>query len=226
MTTKATIPGTKKCLAVEVRVVPGPDPGVDLPVLEVAAIHLLDQPRVQAVEDHHRVGDPDRGHVAHPAVGKDLDNGRLAPADAVAEVGGNLDPQVDLPRQEEPLQLAGGGGQVRDPEDPAPREGVGHQAALPGPCMIDQGYADVLDVVIDDVTEHQKLDERCDDEDRAVPLVAEELDELLADDLPDAQPAHLRAPPASGRGSWRLPTGETSPSGSRNLSRDRRTPGS
>ena len=116
-----------------------------------------------------------------------------------AEVGGDLDPQVDLPGEEEFFQFAGGGRQVGDPEDPACGEGVGHQAALPRPGLVDQGDADVLDVVVDDVAEDEELDERRHDEDRAVPLVAEELDELLADHLPDAQPAHLRAPPVSGR---------------------------
>ena len=85
-----------------------------------------------------------------------------------------------------------------DPEDPARGEGVGQQPALPGLRLVDQGDADVLDVVVDDVAEDEELDERRHDQDGAVLLVAEELDEFLADHFPDAKPAHLRAPPVSG----------------------------
>ncbi len=183
-------PRDEEVLAVEVRIVPGPDPGVDLPVLEVAAVKFAEQLLVQPVEDHHCVGDPDGGHVAHAAVGEDLDGGRLSPADPAAEIGRNLDSEVGLPGKEELLHPAGIGQPVGDPEDPARGEGVGQKPALPGLRLVDQRDTDVFDIVVDHVAEDKKLDERRHHQDDAVLPVAEELDEFLADHFPDSEPAH------------------------------------
>jgi hypothetical protein len=109
--------------------------------------------------------------------------------------------------EEEFFQFTGRARQVGDPEDLARDEGVGQKPALPCPGLVDQGDTDVLDIVVDDVAEDEELDKRRDDEDRAAPLVPEELDELLADHFPDAQPAHLD-PLAKSRS--RLQSGEAS----------------
>ena len=51
MTTEGHDAGDKEILAVKIRVVPGPDPGIDLAVVHALRIEFPEQLAVQFVED-------------------------------------------------------------------------------------------------------------------------------------------------------------------------------
>jgi len=93
---KGDNPGNKEVLAVKVRIVPGPDSPVDFPVIHLERVQLPQQIPIQFFKNHHGIGHPDRGHIAHAAVGKDLDFGRFALFDLPAQIGCDLDSEINL----------------------------------------------------------------------------------------------------------------------------------
>ena len=191
------MPGDEEIPALQVRIVPRAHPRVDPAVVDPLGNKLPDEFLVQFLEDLHRVGDPHPGQVAHAPVGQHLHGRRLALADALAEVGTDLDGDVHLSAQQKLLQLPGIVHLVSDPEDGAPLEGIADEPALLGPRLVEEAHLDVAHVRGDDVAEDEKLDERHDDQNGPVLPVPEELDELLSHDFADPDPVHSIAPLSS-----------------------------
>ena len=154
---------------------------------------------VQTFHDRHDVRNPDRRHVAHRAVGEDLDLRRLSPADLLGEIGADLEGDIRLSLEERLLHLTGIINDVPYLKQAVGAEGVHDRPAFGGPGLIEEDDADGLDVEIHDIAEDQDLNQRRHDENGAVPPVPEELDEFLAHQFPDPQPTHPTFPPVSER---------------------------
>ena len=131
-------------------------------------LKLPQQLGVEGVEHVYAVGDPDGCHVAHAAVGQDLHLGRLALADAGAEIRRDLQTDVHLALQQQAVQVFRVLEDVGDPEGGVAVEGIQEPPAVRRVRLVDDRNRDVTHVGGDHVAEEDQLDQGRDDQHRPV----------------------------------------------------------
>jgi hypothetical protein len=145
---------------------------------------------VKLIQNRRGIGHPDGGHIAHGAVNKNLHRRCLSFPDHGCEILADLNAHINFLLQEQLRHLAFIGCVMGDMEYFTAGKAVDKLTALSGSGIIENGHANIRDIVIYDITENKHLNKGENKHHRTIAPVTQKLNKFLAYQFSDSKPAH------------------------------------